>query len=133
MSDEKLPKEVIDFIADHIDSALQLEILLLLHKHPERHWTAGEIDTQLRINREWVAEQLAVLSRQRLLQLTQGNAGPSYQYAPADPALASAVAGLAKWHSTHRVAIVNMIYSKPTKHLRSFADAFRIRKDPPNG
>ena len=131
LSEEKLPKVVSDFLAAHIDSALQLEILLLLHKTPEKTWTAAEIDAELRINRQWVAEQLADLSRRGFLKPTQGT--DAYQYAPSDVALASAVASLATWYSTHRVAILGMIYSRPLDKLRTFADAFRFRKDTPNG
>ena len=132
MSDQKIPAEVINFIAAYIDSALQLEILLLLHKHADRRWTAAEIDLELRINQEWVAQQLAELSRRDLL-LCMAGAVPAYQFAPSDPNLASTISLLAKWHSTHRVAIVTAIYSKSTDTLRTFADAFRLRKGGPNG
>jgi DNA-binding HxlR family transcriptional regulator len=132
MREEKLPTQVIDFIAGYIDTALQLEILLLLRNHAERSWTATEIDAELRINQEWVASQLGELCRCGLLRCTQDGA-PTYQYGPTDPKVASAITALASWHATHRVAIISMIYSKPADKLRSFADAFRLRKDKPNG
>ena len=132
MGDTRLPSDVADFVSAHITSALQLEVLLLLQSHPEQQWKASEIDAQLRISPAWVASQLDELCKQGLLTCIPGNP-QTYQYAPANAALSSGVALLAKWYATHRVAIISVIYSPPTDNLRTFADAFRFRKENPNG
>ena len=36
---------------------------------------------------------------------------------------------MATAYASHRVSIIGLIFSKPTSNLKTFADAFRIRKD----
>jgi hypothetical protein len=69
----------------------------------------------------------------RSLPTWQSGPEPQYQFAPVDPAIAPAVAALAGLYATHRVSIISMIFSKPADRLRSFADAFRFRKDKNDG
>jgi hypothetical protein len=47
------------------------------------------------------------------------------------PALDAAVAQLAKDYAERRVSVITLIFSKPVDKLRTFADAFRLRKDKP--
>jgi hypothetical protein len=58
----------------------------------------------------------------------------TFHYAPASGSpLDAAVAQLARDYAERRVTIITLIFSKPVDKLRSFADAFRLRKDNPNG
>jgi hypothetical protein len=52
-----------------------------------------------------------------------------FRYAPRTPDLAGAVEELAQAYADRRVSVIGLIFAKPTDKLRSFADAFRIRKD----
>jgi hypothetical protein len=40
---------------------------------------------------------------------------------------------VANAYASHRVTIIGLIFSKPTSTLKTFADAFRIRKEPNDG
>ena len=40
-----------------------------------------------------------------------------------------AVAGLAREYAARRVTVIGLIFSKPVDKIRSFADAFRLRRD----
>jgi hypothetical protein len=118
-----------DFIAEHIDSVLQLEVLLLLFAHRARQFTANDISNELRIDPNWVAGQLSRMCAMGILIcITQANV-MTYQYQPAKPHVDATITGLADAYAQRRVSVVSLIFNKPTDALRNFADAFRLRKD----
>jgi len=127
-----LPDNVKNFIAGHIDSAVQLELLLLLHRTRGRTWDAASVGNDLKIDAGWAGSQLANLCQQGLLGCSE--ASPAvYQYQPRTAELDAAVAALAAAYNDRRVSVISLIYSKPTDNLRAFADAFRIRKTEDEG
>jgi hypothetical protein len=126
-----IPPEVRALIAG-LDSVVQLETLLLLHRDPRREWTADEVAKELRINPTAAADQMNILCERGLLTCTRGN-GVSYRDAPHSPKMAAAVDALEKTYAERRVTVITLIFSKPTDPLRSFADAFQIRRNPPGG
>ena len=128
MNDDRVPAVVKEFIADHINSVEQLEVLLLLHRRREATWGAAEVGRELRIDQSWAAAQLEDLSTRGLLARTQA-AAPLYQYGPATPALEQAVGALAATYAERRVTVISLIFAKPNDNIRTFADAFRFRKD----
>ncbi|OJT25875.1 hypothetical protein BO221_08525 [Archangium sp. Cb G35] len=123
-----LPEVVRRLIADHIDSVEQLEILLLLQQHPERSWTAESVARELRISPLSAGDRLKDMARSAILARVQGSEA-EYRYAPESPDMAEAVAGLATAYSERRVTVINLIFSKPVDKIRTFADAFRLRRD----
>lgn len=123
-----LPEAVRRLIADHIDSVEQLEILLLLQQHPERSWTAESVARELRISPLSAGDRLKDMARSAILSRLQGSEA-EYRYAPESPQMAEAVAGLATAYSERRVTVINLIFSKPVDKIRTFADAFRLRRD----
>jgi hypothetical protein len=134
VAEDAIPDEVKAFIAAHIESVLQLEVLLLLHAQAPRPWTAAELAQELRIDAAWVAGQLASLADAGVLAATAaGGNAPQYRYEPRAAELDRAVAGLAREYAARRVTVIGLIFSKPVDKIRSFADAFRLRKDKPDG
>jgi hypothetical protein len=132
---DPLSESVRTFIQQRIDSVAQLEILLLLHSRPDVLWAPDSLSTELRVSPAWTDQQIGLLARQGLV-LKEGN---TYRYKPDEPTRAC-VAELATAYSTHRMAVVGLIYSKPSRSIASLADAFRFRRnpdtgpqDPPNG
>ncbi len=121
-----LPADVRRFIDQHLDSALELEILLLLHR-AGRVMTAREVATELRSDRDHVAATLADLTTDRLVVSTGEGAALRPGRKNRD-----VVAALARAYETHRVAVVQAIFSKPSEAVRGFADAFRLRDEEPD-
>lgn len=121
-----LPEGVRRLIADSIDSVEQLEILLLLLQHPERTWTAETVARELRVSSLSAGDRLEDLARDALLARVKS--GEEYRYAPGSAALDEAVRGLATAYTERRVTVINLIFSKPVDKIRTFADAFRLRK-----
>lgn len=129
---DEISADVRVLIGRHFDSVVQLELLLLLQAGRERAWTADEVARELRIEPAWTAAQLDHLASHRLLRSTKaGNA--AYTYEPATPELSATLDRLARAYTERRVSLIALIYSKPADSLRTFADAFRFRKDPKDG
>ncbi len=124
----EIPPAVRDLIQLHIDSVEQLEVLLLLHDHRDRDWSAGDVAAELRTNQQSTATRLADLTARGLV--AEGSARDRYRFAPRTDDLAAAVDGLAREYAVRRVSVITSIFAKPLDRIRSFADAFRFRRDP---
>jgi hypothetical protein len=122
-----LPEEVRRLIAENIDSVEQLEILLLLFQHPDRSWNAETVARELRISPISAGERLEDLTYDGFVSRADGSEA-GYRYGPESPELDAAVRGLATAYPTRRVTVINLIFSKPVDKIRTFADAFRLRK-----
>jgi predicted ArsR family transcriptional regulator len=137
VGEQGIPQEIKAFIAEHIDSVMQLEVLLLLLKEPQRSFSGGDLARELRIDPAWANNQLIDLAARGLLVQDAAGAGgggaegvePKYRYQTRTPELHRAVTGLAQEYADRRVSVISLIFSKPVDKIRSFADAFRIRKD----
>jgi hypothetical protein len=123
----KLPLHVQELIAERISSVVQLELLLLLHSEPTRAWTSAELATLLRIDPAGADVQLADLTIHKILRSEPGSP-LTYQYISGNP-YDSAIAELSRTYNDMRVSVIGLIYSKPSDTLKTFADAFRIRKE----
>ena len=132
MGDETIPAHVRAFITEYVDSVMQLEVLLLVAKQPQRGWAASDLARELRIDPAWVDAQLRGMSAQGLMEPATGSPA-HYRFQPRTPDLGRAVADLTGAYADRRVTVIGLIFSKPVDKLRSFADAFKIRKDPSDG
>lgn len=113
---EQLSPTLLGFVAEHIDSVEQLEILLLLHDHPQREWTADEVTAELRLGAGSARARLADLAVNGLL--AEGTARvPRYRYAPRTPDLEAVVTELVAAHRDRRVTLIQLVYSaeRPTR------------------
>jgi predicted transcriptional regulator len=133
---ENLPEIVRSLIVRHLDSVLEVEILLLLYGSRPRAWSAEEVVENLRIDRAWAATLLGKLCDAGLLRCDAAN--QTYAYGPASAQLEAAVAALDAAYAARRVRVIELIFAKPLEKIRSFADAFRIRarekdKETPDG
>jgi hypothetical protein len=131
VSAQGIAPEVQAFIADHIESVVQVEVLLHLYAHPTTDYRPSEIGKELAIDPTWADAQLQNLCARGLLACGKGP-DPAYRYGPKSPEMERAVAGLARAYADRRVTVIGLIFSKPSDQLRNFADAFRLRKDGPN-
>jgi hypothetical protein len=121
-----LPAEVARFVAEHIDAAEQLDILLLLHREPEREWTARDVSQAIYTVPASATLRLEGLAASGFLAST-GSGDPCYRYAPRSEALGRQVDVLAEAYRADRVAVIKLIFSRPPSPVQSFADAFRLK------
>jgi len=130
-----IPRDVRDFIHNCIDSAAQLEILLLLAGKRERTWNASEISDELRSEPNLVAAVLTDLMDSGLLSAEastpQNSLTTRYRYSPHKSADEPIVMSLMQLYKERRHSIMDVIYNKPpasagsARGIQAFADAFR--------
>jgi hypothetical protein len=142
VSSEPLSDSLRSFILQRIDSVAQLEVLSLLHSRPDEVWSPTSISSELRVSPAWTEQQLADLVRQGFITRDVGPPAPGapggtgFRYRP-DPPTRACIAELVTAYATHRIAVVGLIYSKPSRSIASLADAFRLRRggpqEPPRG
>ncbi len=97
-----MPAPVRRFIASHIVSVAQLEVLLLLRAAADKEWTAAEVARALVTQPEAADGWLEDLSQRGLA----AESGGSYRYAPASKELDRTVDSLAESYATYRVAVL---------------------------
>lgn len=114
---------------------MQLELLLLAFGRRDRAWTAGDLAREMRIDPAWVDAQLRSMTGKGFFEIAADEpAQPArFRFAPRTPGHDRAVADLAQAYADRRVSVIGLIFSKPVDKLRSFADAFRLRKGPTDG
>ena len=120
-------------VTQHIRSVGELECILLLQRDAMRDWSAADLGRELRIDEQWAMHQLVDLTGRGFVAANETSSSPRYRYAPATAALDESVRQLAIDYAERRVSVIELIYAKPdaANPLQSFADAFRIRKEPP--
>lgn len=124
--DSDLPPTTRDFIARHIVSVEQLEILLLLQEQTERAWKAGEINERLRSQEASIEKWLETLVSLGLATRSDTR----YRFAPATEELAQRTAAVAEAYRERRIKVIEMIFSKPNENLLNFVRAFDLRRRP---
>jgi hypothetical protein len=125
---QELPSDVAQFIVEYVDSVEQLEVLLLVRATAPKDWDGPAVARELRIDSRSAGNRLAGMAARGLLVTTDEAAG-RYRFDPKSPELKRVVGRLADTYDERRVSVITLIFSKPNDTIRSFADAFRIRKD----
>lgn len=127
MADD-FPADVKAFIANHISSIAQLEMLLLLRSDPAKQWDVAEISKALYATPEMAAGQLASLQADGLVSVSE-DPEQRYQYQVGDPDLRNVINRLAELYRDRRVSVITVLYSEPVNKVQTFADAFKLRKE----
>lgn len=121
-----LDPEVERFIAAHIHSVEQLEVLLLLQRCGEREWSAQDVSRELASHPHSVESRLLDLRARGLVAAREDGPGLTYRFAPS-AGVAATIAALQQAYTVRRVAVITAIFAKPIDSIRTLADAFRIR------
>jgi hypothetical protein len=118
-----------DFIRRFIHSVYEVEILMILREDPKKEWDATEVSQVLHIQRDAIGARLKDLVTAGLLTGNVVNGETHYHYHPATAELARTAEELAHAYTNYRLNVINLIASQPLENIRTFADAFRIRKE----
>ena len=124
-----LPPDVQRFLVEHVDSIAQLEILHLLHASPGSQHTAAGIARALGFDPAWASSELENLTNRGFLALSPNGAAPTFRFAPRTSELGETLEQVLRAFKERRVTVIDLVASKPSRHIRGFADAFRLRKD----
>ena len=124
MPDESLPPPVVHFIARHIATVEELEILLLLAREEGRAWTAEGIYQVVKSSRQSVEHVLGKFLAASFV--TASPAGHTIVPLAGHPILPE----LSRCYREMPVRVIQAIYQRPRDPARDFADAFKLKRKP---
>jgi AraC-like DNA-binding protein len=127
-----IPRDTLRFLDEQIHSVEQLEVLLLLHREPDRWWTAPELATKLRTSESSIQQRLEDLTGRSLAQAKLDGSPTVFRLGVLEPGWSEVIQSLAELYRDRRVAIIDRIFLKPKASLLGFANAFRIKKEQPS-
>lgn len=121
MEDVDFSDEFCRFVQTQLPSVDAAELLLALYRSPDASWQ--EVLTAVPgMDEPVAARQLEAFRGAGLLD-------PELRYRPASAELARHVATLAQAYERRPVTLVRLVYALRDRKIRSFADAFKLRKD----
>jgi hypothetical protein len=120
-----IPDHIREFIGSTVKSIWSLEALLLLRVSGDKIWTAAALSIELRGAVQLAQDILDGFLRAGIL--TRDDAG--YRYAPADRRVEGLIDELAKLNVAYPLAVAKEVIRAPNDKIRTFVDAFRIKKD----
>lgn len=126
MKDGGVPEPIRRFLSSHVDSVEQLEVLLLLRSAPDREWSVDEVNRELGSSISSIRTRLAVLASKGFLTAREGDGLQLYRYSPPSSAERGVIDELALAYKERRLAVINLIYTRPESDAVYFADAFKI-------
>lgn len=133
MADQSpIPARVRGLIADQIQTADHLAVLLLLFRNADRWWSADGVADELHISPLSAANRLEDLASRKLLDARVAET-VMFRYKPVTTALEATVGDLARLYAEWPSEVVMLIRERTTEHIRGFADAFRLRRKDDDG
>lgn len=113
------------FIRDRLPSLEQIEIVLLLRRDTTRAWTAPEVAGNLATPPESTAMRLFLLASNGVVVFDGSSGLPKYRYSAGNEEIMDE---LQRTYDERREALVALVGGAPADPLRSFADAFKLKK-----
>ena len=128
MADADFSDELRAFIHDAIPSLDAAELLVMIAREPQRTYAVSDAVEAMRptVLTDQTASRYLMHFEARGLVAAAG-AG-MFRYAPANGTLDRLVHELVRVFNERPVTLVRVIYASGDEKIRSFADAFRIKK-----
>lgn len=121
-----VPDDVRRFVLTSVPSVPYAEAVLLLRRHPDRAFGAGDLARALYIT-EKAAQDLLLHAEQT--GVAQAGAD-GHRYLPRDPALGEAWDRFAACYASDLIRVTQLIHGATQKGAQLFADAFKLRREP---
>lgn len=126
---QSLPPAVSEFIAAHLRTIDDLQLLVLAANDRGRWWDAATVARELGVHEAGARGLLEHLAAHNLLDI-RVTGDVRYQYKPGTPELAAVAEGCLAAYRTSPAAIWrDLARQGGGRAIRDFADAFRIRRD----
>lgn len=111
----------------HLRSIDEVEVLLCVYHSRGQGFTTQAVAAKCNKPEADVAEDLRELTDSGFLVLDRFE--NTYSYSVRNPAVNEVVEQLAHLYNERPTALIHAIYERPSTSVRSFAEAFRIRRD----
>jgi hypothetical protein len=138
MQESELSPDVRRLLRDHIESYEQLELLLRMRADQEASWTQETLSTQLRLPASLVAAALDGLEAAKFVAARVSGSEKRYAYQRQVDHVEATLGLLAAAYREYPIPIIKQMSANAIERLRSaalrtFADAFILRKDKNRG
>ena len=127
MTDPAISQNVLQFIAEQIDTVPQLECLLLLYQHDTGDWIPERVAARIYTTPQAARAILDTLQRRGLLAVEDDAA--RYRFNTCGIASRELMDQVVAEYQRHLVPIATYIHSKASASVREFARAFDLKKD----
>ena len=128
MSPHPVPPPVLAFVADHLRSLEELQLLIAVIQSPDRWWDATTAARELGITATVARRGLDHLAASNLLDI-RITGDVRYQFCPGTGELRGAALATEEAYRLNPLGVVQLVAGTTRRGLRDFADAFRIRRD----
>jgi predicted ArsR family transcriptional regulator len=129
ISVDPIPSAVKDFLYANVDAVDQLEILRLTAADPQKEHSCLSLAHALQVPLETAEQHIRTLAGRGMLTITVSQP-LACRAGAASEELEDQVQQLVKTYVERPVTLIKMVYEKPKEQqLRSFADAFRLKKE----
>lgn len=122
-----IPEEIKAFILAHIDSIAELEALLVLRENSGQSRTCKEVADRIYCDEKTTAAVLHKLISHGLIAPDAGSPG-RFRYQQSTPEHTDMLNRLADVYARYVVPITTLVHNKSKRHIKSFADAFKLKK-----
>lgn len=134
----ELPPDVQSLLRDHIESYEQLELLLLIRADHGTSWTEEALCARLQMPSSLVQTALHGLESARFLEARTQDGKKRYSYLCQTDSVEMTIGRLTAAYREYPIPVIklmsaNAIERLRTAALRTFADAFDLRKDKNRG
>ena len=127
MTDPDFPEALRSLIQEAVPSVDAAELLLALSRNPHRALTVRQAMDEAGVRAMPEADAQRSLALFASHGLVAGD-GECYRYAPVNDELDAAVGALVRAYNERPVTLLRTIYAPKDEKIRSFADAFRLKK-----
>jgi hypothetical protein len=127
VAEPEISRELRELIDRHLRSLDEVEVLLCLYHSRGEGFTVEAVAAKCNKPEEDVAEDLRELTESGFLVLDSFE--KTYTYSVRNAALNDVVDQLAHLYNERPVSLIHAIYERPSTSVRSFAEAFRLRRD----
>lgn len=124
-----MPPRVLGFIQSSIDAVEQLHVLLLLFEASPAARTVEQICRELRSTPASVRKRLHDLVSRKVLAPEAVTADNEASFLTATPEVSELVRELSELYRLRPHRVIAQIFAQPPPALRSFSDAFVLKKD----
>jgi predicted ArsR family transcriptional regulator len=126
---DPIQEEVRRFVVANIDSVVHLEILRILGENPDIEWSAAELAQEVQTPAQTLKTHLTVLHARGLVVLTTKATELFCRYGAGTPELENRMRHLLQVYRERPVTMINLVYAKAKEMLKTFAEAFRLKKE----
>lgn len=121
-----LERDLASFLRSTFQSIWSMELLFLLRRDPERHWSKPEMVTALRASDLVVSQAVEDLIAAGLVV---PETDEKFRYNPVSDELHALVTATQELYAKSPDAVRRLIIRPRSDNLSAFADAFKFRRD----